>query len=239
VNVNIEISARSKRLLLRVGLPAAILLGVGGIAYASLPHTFTSGEVLTAANLNNNFQSLDTRLTALEAREGETNGSRLVARYTTTTSTGVDGSAQVTRSFAGWFDTQRSEYCAVQLAGDGQQRCLPNDYGTATGGVVSAGSPIPFYSDSACTKPVIIVYAGSCQAAPKYFSTYDTGCPVGARHLFPVGAQLTLSTLYDGSHSQCMAAGAPGAGTTVYDASATVEVAPSTFVAFTVTSQTQ
>jgi len=67
VTVNFEVSARTKRALLRVVLPAAVLLGAGGIAYASLPHTFASGEVLTAANLNTNFQSLDTRVTALEA----------------------------------------------------------------------------------------------------------------------------------------------------------------------------
>src|SRR5580698_6893009 len=65
--MHFEVSARTKRTLLRVVLPAAVILGAGGIAYASLPHTFVSGEVLTAANLNNDLQSLDTRVTALEA----------------------------------------------------------------------------------------------------------------------------------------------------------------------------
>jgi hypothetical protein len=67
VTVDLEVSARTKRALLRVVLPAVLLLGAGGIAYASLPHTFASGEVLTAASLNTNFQSLDARVTTLEA----------------------------------------------------------------------------------------------------------------------------------------------------------------------------
>jgi hypothetical protein len=81
-----------------------------------------TGEVLTAANLNANFQGLDGRVTALEGRESETSGSRLVARYTTTTQVGADGAQQVTKTFAGWFDTQRNEYCYPTLASDDQQR---------------------------------------------------------------------------------------------------------------------
>ena len=49
-------------------------VAVGGIAYASLPHTFASGEVLTSANLNADLQGLDARLSTLEAFRVDTVG---------------------------------------------------------------------------------------------------------------------------------------------------------------------
>jgi hypothetical protein len=238
VTVNFEVSARTKRTVLHVVLPATVLLGAGGIAYASLPHTFASGEVLTAANLNNDLQSLDTRLTTLEGHEDETSGTRIAARFTTTTSTSADGAQQVTKYFAGWFDTQRNEPCSVMLASDGQQRCMPE------AAFVNGDA----FSDAACTKPVIEVDLDSactsdptCSAcnppAPKYFAKgFPSSC--GGTQIFPAGAQLPLTTYYLGSPSFCSMEGVP-ANALFYDASSTAEITPSSFAAFTVTSQTQ
>ena len=41
--------------------------GAAALVFASVPHAFTTGETLTATNLNGNFGALDQRLTALES----------------------------------------------------------------------------------------------------------------------------------------------------------------------------
>src|SRR5690242_18533227 len=66
-------SPRAKRLLLRVGLPIAIVLGGSALAYANVPTVWKSGDTLKAADLNGNFSALDARLTALEAGADYTN----------------------------------------------------------------------------------------------------------------------------------------------------------------------
>jgi hypothetical protein len=66
--VDMEIPPKVKRWALRLGLPLGVLLGTAGIAYAALPHTFATGEVLSADNLNNDLSSLDARISALEAK---------------------------------------------------------------------------------------------------------------------------------------------------------------------------
>jgi microcystin-dependent protein len=45
----------------------ALVVGAGALVYASVPHTFATGETLTADNLNGNFSALDQRLAAVEA----------------------------------------------------------------------------------------------------------------------------------------------------------------------------
>ncbi|MBI4954635.1 MAG: hypothetical protein HY908_21600 [Myxococcales bacterium] len=49
------------RRTLAYALPFALVCGVG-VVYASVPHTFTAGETLTAADLNANFVALDGRI---------------------------------------------------------------------------------------------------------------------------------------------------------------------------------
>ena len=46
---------------------ATVGLGVGALAYATVPHTFATGEALSAQKMNENFAALDSRLKALEA----------------------------------------------------------------------------------------------------------------------------------------------------------------------------
>jgi hypothetical protein len=67
VVIDFEVPTRVKQWALRIGIPVLVLGGFVALAYASVPVTFTSGEVLQAADLNTNFQSLDQRLTAVEA----------------------------------------------------------------------------------------------------------------------------------------------------------------------------
>jgi hypothetical protein len=55
-----------KRVRLGIGITALVLTGAGAIVYASVPHTFNSGDTLQAADLNGNFTALDTRIAALE-----------------------------------------------------------------------------------------------------------------------------------------------------------------------------
>lgn len=66
VVVDFEISPRARKLLVRVGLPIAFVLGGSALAYANVPKTWNAGDPLKAADLNENFSSLDARLVALE-----------------------------------------------------------------------------------------------------------------------------------------------------------------------------
>jgi hypothetical protein len=65
IGIDFEVPPRVKRLLLWA-IPVSIL-AAGGIAWASLPHSFVSGETLTAANLNSDLQNLDSRVATIES----------------------------------------------------------------------------------------------------------------------------------------------------------------------------
>jgi microcystin-dependent protein len=56
-----------KRVLVWAGLVTAGMVGGGALVFAAVPHSFTAGETLTAANLNGNFTALDQRVSTLEA----------------------------------------------------------------------------------------------------------------------------------------------------------------------------
>lgn len=87
-------------------------------------------------------------------------GSRLKAKWVS----GSDGSKQ----FVGFYDSERSEDCSFQKAGDGTTRCMP----ASSGSVYNA-----FFSDAGCAQPLLSVPVGSvsCQA-PKYGFTLLGGC---------------------------------------------------------------
>ncbi len=156
----------------------------------------------------------------------EVSGARIKARYTTYTATGADGAKQTSKGFSGWFDSQRNEACSVTLSSDGASRCLPTT-GTAVAG---------YCSDAACTKPAVAVVAGA--GAPKYLRTPVPVAGGSGTRLSAPGAKLVLATwYYNFGPGNCVSVGAPGATNDVYDASGP-EIAPSDFVAFTVTNQT-
>jgi microcystin-dependent protein len=58
---------RRKRAYIGAGLALAAVVTTGAVVAASVPHSFSAGETLTAANLNSNFAALDQRLAALES----------------------------------------------------------------------------------------------------------------------------------------------------------------------------
>jgi len=51
-----------------MGILAALLVPALAVAAFNLPHAFSSGEVLTAANLNSNFNAIKAELESLQAR---------------------------------------------------------------------------------------------------------------------------------------------------------------------------
>jgi microcystin-dependent protein len=53
--------------LLWAAVVLVAFVGGGALVYASVPHTFATGETLSADNLNGNFTALDQRLATLEA----------------------------------------------------------------------------------------------------------------------------------------------------------------------------
>jgi hypothetical protein len=63
-----------KRVRLGIAIAALILTGAGALVYASVPHTFNTGDTLQAADLNGNFSALDTRISALEAGSAHWDG---------------------------------------------------------------------------------------------------------------------------------------------------------------------
>jgi hypothetical protein len=60
--IDLSIPPHAKKWGLRVGIPAAVLLGGGAIAYAGLV-TWSSGQTLMAADLNGNFSFLQNQIT--------------------------------------------------------------------------------------------------------------------------------------------------------------------------------
>lgn len=67
VIVDLEIPPRVKRWGLRLGIPLAVLLGAGGIAYATGLVTWSSGQTLQASDLNNNFNYLQEEIGTLQS----------------------------------------------------------------------------------------------------------------------------------------------------------------------------
>ncbi len=161
---------------------------------------------------------------------GETDGTRLKARYTTTMTTGVDGSKQVTKYFAGWWDSQRKEACSPALAGDGKTRCLP---GASPTGL--------YFVDAQCANPVVDVSsAPSCGAAsyvPKYASqaTVVAGC--SQNDLMLVGSKLSPTNWYIKSGNNCSLIGTAPSTLDFYAVTGPV-IDPTSFVEMTQTTTT-
>jgi hypothetical protein len=160
------------------------------------------------------------------------NGSRLRARYISRMTVGADGAAMpTTRSFLGWFDTERNEACAVTTAPDGKTRCMPNT-------VATSGR----YSDSACaTAAALVAQQNSCvtlpvTTTPKYaLETVKDVSGCTRQRISPLGAKLATASHYskDANTGKCIGPFTI-TGQDLYDASGP-EIAPTEFVEFTVT----
>jgi hypothetical protein len=81
--VDLEIPPRAKRWLVRLGVPATILLGAA--ALAGPLHSWNAGDPLQASDLNANFANLEQRLAAVET---QLSGSRF--QMGSVTATGTD-----------------------------------------------------------------------------------------------------------------------------------------------------
>jgi hypothetical protein len=67
VVLDLELSRRARRLAI-VAAIGLLALGIGAVAYASVPHAWSDGETLGAADLNGNFAALDGRAAAADGR---------------------------------------------------------------------------------------------------------------------------------------------------------------------------
>ena len=100
--VDFEISSRVKRWALRIGIPAAVVVGAGALAYASTLPTFTSGEMLQASDLN----TMSSAIAALQAQPPGSPPGTVVAFAGPVVPTGwllCDGSAQSRTTYASLF----------------------------------------------------------------------------------------------------------------------------------------
>ena len=88
---------RRTRAYIWAGLALVALVTTGAVVLASVPHSFSAGETLTAANLNDNFAALDQRIAALQSALPP--GS--VVAYGGPSGTGADGGAPALP--AGWL----------------------------------------------------------------------------------------------------------------------------------------
>jgi hypothetical protein len=151
-------------------------------------------------------------------------GSRLRARVQTS----PDGA----KAMIGWYDSQLRINCAAQTAADGQTRCLPLTS-------ISVGS---FFSDTGCTASLGQLpksFNGACAATLAQFYDPvlvcgDYGYPTYKMHFYPVDGVFT-DTVFSRSGSSCIPntdkTKFPYDTYTFYQLGA--EVAPSTYVAFT------
>jgi hypothetical protein len=69
--VDFEIPPRVKRWGLRIGIPVAVLLGGGAVAYAAGLVTWSQGQTLNASDLNNNFSYLQSEIAGDGGVQGE------------------------------------------------------------------------------------------------------------------------------------------------------------------------
>jgi hypothetical protein len=72
--IDLEIPPRVKKWGLRFGIPLALLLGGGAVAYAAGLVTWTDGQTLKAADLNGNFNYLQGEITGDGGLQAEITG---------------------------------------------------------------------------------------------------------------------------------------------------------------------
>jgi hypothetical protein len=127
-------------------------------------------------------------------------------------------------------DTQLNVVCNVQLASDGEWRCLPANVDTAP---VQAG----YFADSGCQAPAAVNIYSPYGCTPKYITEVVTGTQfcteyyltVGYLRVFALGASLT--NFYQKDSSGACVPYAYAYPYPVYALGA--EILPSTFVRFT------
>jgi hypothetical protein len=109
VVVDLEIPHRVKKWALLAGLPLALVVGGGAVAWAGTLHTWNQGDTLNASDLNANFSQLSTDLAAVQAQTHPASGFR--ALKTAAFSVPAGGTATTVVFETVVFDTA-SEYNA-------------------------------------------------------------------------------------------------------------------------------
>ncbi|HEX8795220.1 MAG TPA: hypothetical protein VF765_29935 [Polyangiaceae bacterium] len=66
--VDFEVPLAAKKWGLRLGIPVAMLLGSGAVAYGSGLVSWSSGQTLTAADLNNNFAYVQSQIAGVQGQ---------------------------------------------------------------------------------------------------------------------------------------------------------------------------
>jgi len=125
-------------------------------------------------------------------------GTRLKANYYA----GTDGSQQ----FLGTFhDTQRSEDCSFTTASDGTIRCLPTQ-GSSPSPVMTSTYTV-YYSDAACTTPIVAVSTCGGNVKPKYISVggpFPGSTSTNGPALYSLGSATSVGTAYQLSYQSKM-----------------------------------
>jgi hypothetical protein len=123
------------------------------------------------------------------------------------------------KTFLGWRDTMRNEDCAFQLAGDGQQRCLPAGAANYAEGL--------FWGDSGCATTRLAYTTVGC-AATGHVQRYEQAtCTTYRWRIHALGPR-HLGTVYVKSGASCTV------NTSAYDFYVLgAEVPPGSFVGLT------
>jgi hypothetical protein len=159
VTVELEIPAEVKRLALRAGVALAILFGGGAVAWAAGLVTWSSGQTLTASDLNNNFSYVQAHPILMVADGGSYSLSAIFCGQTLPNNTGDLGgyasASQVCQTKCG----PAAHMCTTEEMVRSAQLgiSVPNAGWYASGVQLtgSAGNPVPttdcqgFTSDSA------------------------------------------------------------------------------------------
>jgi hypothetical protein len=135
-------------------------------------------------------------------------GSRLRARF-------IEG-APGERQFLGWYDSERKENCAFNLANDGKQHCLPSPTTTDI-----------WYADSKCsTEELFSTSSSTCPTTGMLYGGMRETC--GVLHLYALTPTAAPATSYGGI--SCGKLSSTSDPLTYYTAT---ELSPSLFVAAT------
>jgi hypothetical protein len=133
----------------------------------------------------------------------------------------VGNTADGSKEFRGWFDTQRNEACVFRVATDGKTRCLPQSF-----------VAVLRYADTGCTMPLAEVAAlapacgGTTPAAPKY-TNLAASCPPYGNEIRQLGAVFSGTMVSIGGPGQCSQVVRPS-GVTLYSTGAPID--PGQFV---------
>jgi hypothetical protein len=155
VVIDLEIPPRVKRWAIRVGIPAAVVAGLGAIAYASVPISFIAHGPLTAADLNADFNSLDGRVSLLEtlvpnATHAVSADSAANATHAASADSATNAMTAATATSVA-HDSVRIETTScvqVDLGGGPATRCTCGANEVAISGGAYSGSPGNMLNDS-------------------------------------------------------------------------------------------